>query len=422
MPDHRGLPAQGNPARPYSWRVERQGVRDQEPASPGTGAPTVRTTPPRVHPARAIAFRIAGQGLDHRRSVGQVGEVISACGLPDVPAGSANLALHARLHRLDHLALAAALREGDLYNVWGPRRTPYILEGPDVLIFGLGALPDREDALRSVLGPDVEAVDAAGLPAAAALAMVAAVMTEALRSRPLTKGELSAALHGRVPDALEAWCGACRSRHVPESLFRMGAVAAGALLDGGLPERFQLRSVGLAEVGGQDLAAARLELVRRFLRCFGPSTPQAFAAWAGTGLDDALRRWARLAPELVEMRMEGPVWVLQESLPVLRDPPPMHGVRLLPSGDPFLQQRDRATLLPDFDARRRLWRPSLGPGLVLLDGEAAGLWRSRWGLRRVEVRVEPLRQLSTADRDQIAIEAQRLAEFQGRPEGVVTFP
>lgn len=148
-----------------------------ETDSPGARTTDVRIIPPRVHPARAIAFRIAAHGLDSRRSVNLLGDIISACGIPDVPTGSANLALHARLHRLDRLALEAAVRDGDLFSIWGPRRVPHLVEGPDVLVFGLGALPDREDALRAVLGPDQEAVDAAGLPAAAALAMVAGAIT-----------------------------------------------------------------------------------------------------------------------------------------------------------------------------------------------------------------------------------------------------
>lgn len=392
------------------------------PETPTAGPTTssVRTPPPRVHPARAVAFRLAAHSLDARRSVGLLAQVVAACGIPDTPAGTSNVSLHARLHRLDRLSVGAALRNGALFSIWGPRRAPHVVGGPDVLIFGLGALPDREDALRSVLGVDQEAVTAAGLTAAAALAVVAGAITESLHAEALTKEELSAALHGRLPVALEPWCGTCRSHHVPETLFRMGAVAAGAIGDGGTPERLQLRTIGLAEVPGEHLAAARVELVRRYLRCFGPSTPEAFAAWAGTGIDDAVRRWNLLAPELVEMNLDGPVWMLHESIAMLRDPPPMRGVRLLPAGDPFLQQRDRATLLPDFDARRRLWRPSSGPGLVLVDGEPLGLWRTRNGIRRLELRIEPFRHFTMQERDEIAAETQRLAEFQGQWEGVLT--
>lgn len=373
-----------------------------------------------MHLARAIAYRVAAHGLAARRPPSLLREVIGACGIPDVPSGAANLALHARLDHLDRLIPAAALRNGALFSIWGLRRMTYLVQAPDVLVFGLGSLPDREEALRSVLGPDQEAADAAGVSAAAALAMVAAAMTEVLGQGALTREELSASLHGRLPAALEPWCGACRSSHVPESLFRMGATAAGAIAGGGEPERYQLGTQGLAEVPAGHLGAARVELVRRFLRCFGPSTPEAFAGWAGTGTGDAVRRWNRLAGELVELDLDGPAWMLRESVPLLRSPPPMRGARLLSAGDPFLQQRDRATLLRDFDARRRLWRPSGGPGLVLLDGEPVGLWRARWGLRSLEVRMEQLRPVTDPERDEIAAETQRLAEFQGLAQGMLS--
>ena len=202
-------------------------------------------------------------------------------------------------------------------------------------------------------------------------------------------------------------------------MFRLATVAAGALPQGSHPVRFALRGTSLADVSDGDLEAARLELVRRYLRCFGPATPEQFAAWAGTGPEDARRRWAALRAELVEMELQGRVWMLREGLGMLRDPPPGRGARLLPPGDPFLGQRDRATLLPDFDGRRRLWRPAGGPGLVLLDGEPIALWRSRSSLHRLEVRLEPLREIGPLEREEIAAEAQQLAEFRGETEAVL---
>jgi len=38
-------------------------------------------------------------------------------------------------------------------------------------------------------------------------------------------------------------------------------------------------------------AWARAELVRRYLHCYGPSTPQHFAEWAGIGPAQAGRAW-----------------------------------------------------------------------------------------------------------------------------------
>jgi hypothetical protein len=109
--------------------------------------------------------------------------------------------------------------------------------------------------------------------------------------------------------------------------------------------------------------------VRRYLHCHGPSTPGAFAEWTLRSPADA---------------------------DALADPPSADGVRLLPTQDPFLQQRDRATLLPDPALRRRPWRPVGGPGLLLLDGRPAATWRFQVHRERLRVTVEPFGTLPSA--------------------------
>jgi hypothetical protein len=346
--------------------------------------------------------------------------VTAGCGMPDTPLGTAASALHARLTRLDRRAVSNALRSMELVALWGPRRVNHLVPAGDVLTFGIGALPDREDALRAALGEAADAVAAAGMSAARAVVVVAAAIADSLRQGAMTKEEVSAALHGRIPIALEPWCGACRAAHVPEPLLRLAATAAGALLDGPNLTRLELRAPNLAELSDDQLTGARLELTRRYLRSFGPTTPEQFAAWAGTGTEDAVRRWQALGHELVEMQLGGRVWMLRESLALLRDPPLARGVRLLPPGDPFLDQRDRATLLPDFGDRRRLWRPGGAPGLVLFDGEPVAVWRSRSSPYRLRVRLEPFGDLGPNLREEIGVEVQHLAEFLGAGEGVLT--
>ena len=59
----------------------------------------------------------------------------------------------------------------------------------------------------------------------------------------------------------------------------------------------------------------------------------------------------------------------------LASPPAASGVRLLGGYDAYLDQRDRETLLPDRDLRKRVRRPLGNPGVVLVDGQLAALWR-----------------------------------------------
>ena len=62
------------------------------------------------------------------------------------------------------------------------------------------------------------------------------------------------------------------------------------------------------------------------------------------------------------------------------------------------------------ELRARVFRPAGAPGIVLADGEPAGLWRARRKGRRLEVEVEELRPL---DAGAVRAEALRLAPLRG---------
>jgi hypothetical protein len=97
----------------------------------------------------------------------------------------------------------------------------------------------------------------------------------------------------------------------------------------------------------------------------------------------------------------------------LASPPVPSGVRLLPVQDPYLQQRDRATLPEDDRARRKLWQPVRGPGGVLVDGNVVGTWRARTAGNRLMVTVEPFDRLPRGARKAIEDEAEQLAPLRG---------
>ena len=94
--------------------------------------------------------------------------------------------------------------------------------------------------------------------------------------------------------------------------------------------------------------------------------------------------------------------MLAADVPMLDDPPLAGGARLLPAGDPFLAQRDRATLLPDKARQRAVWRPVGSPGLVLMTGRPVGIWRAKQAGGRLRVTVEAFGSLG--DRQRTAIE------------------
>ena len=135
----------------------------------------------------------------------------------------------------------------------------------------------------------------------------------------------------------------------------------------------------LAEPPSMSLEDARAELVRRFLRVFGPATHTQLASWAQTAPSHAKQLFAAVEDELEPAAVEGRRgFVLAADVgSACRRRRAASGVRLLGGHDPYVAQPDRASLVPDDAVRKRLF-PSVGrPGVVLADGVLAGLWRGR---------------------------------------------
>ena len=305
---------------------------------------------------QAIAFRLAAQAADPR-----------AGALQDYPPGAA--------------ALALALRGADasgFVRTWSLRCVAHLVAAEALPIFTRGLLPTSEEEMRAFLaGSGDEALDASGRSRSDAIAETRAAIAAALRERgPLTRDALHEELRRRLPRELLMWCARCASHHSPPKVWRAAALD-GTYVFG--PERGRQPTFVVAERVGEapadELAA---ELVRRYLRWHGPSTPAELAAWAGVGPAQARRMWALVEPELVEVARGGErAWLLDADAAALRYAVPPAGVLLVGAGDPLLTARDRHTLAPDETLRRALFRPAGKPGAVLVDGELRGTWRAR---------------------------------------------
>lgn len=157
-----------------------------------------------------------------------------------------------------------------------------------------------------------------------------------------------------------------------------------------------------------DPPDARLELARRFIHVFGPTTPAAFAEWAGIGPATGLAAFEALGRSLAPVRTPiGDGWILSDDEPsFLAAPSPTSPARLLPSGDAYflLQGADRELLVPEADRRRALWTPRVWPGAVLVAGEVVGTWRRA----DTRVTIQSWRRLARAERESVEAEAESL--------------
>jgi hypothetical protein len=155
--------------------------------------------------------------------------------------------------------------------------------------------------------------------------------------------------------------------------------------------------------------AALRALVRRYLHAYGPATPRHFARWLAISPRYAAELFGRLEADLSRVELDGsaePFWVAAGDTGTPAEP--HRGIRLLPYFDPYVvagQPRDR--LYPGAAAARAL-TPSGQAGnypVVLVDGVVGGVWHQRRSGRKLALTVEPLAELTAAQRRELDQEA-----------------
>ena len=154
-------------------------------------------------------------------------------------------------------------------------------------------------------------------------------------------------------------------------------------------------------------AEATAELVRSYLRGFGPAAPKQIADWAGlpvTRVNQALERL-----QLRRFRGDGGERLVDLPRLPLPDPDTPAAVRFLPVWDATLLVHARRTqILPD-EYRPRVFNPKTPHAVntFLVDGQVTGTWKVVKGA----VSLDPFRRLGKGERAELDAEAERLAAF-----------
>jgi winged helix DNA-binding protein len=352
-----------------------------------------------IDAAQALAFRVAGHRL-HRRT-DPLTAIAAACGLQESPPGWAPVALHARSNgTLEDVA-------DDVVTVNAMRGAPYIVPRADVRVFTTALVPD-DDGLKSLVGtaPSREVTEA-GFTVREALDRIAGAARDGLSGGPLDRDAFHQALRERLPDGLLPWCRGCQSHHVRPGFWRALGPLGVTAYDG--KARWALASDPPRwAVAGEDAGA---ELVRRFLRAYGPGTHTQLAKWGQTAPAHAKALFAAVGDELEPVEVDGRrAWILADDVARLQDPPAARGVRLLGGFDPYVAQPDREALVPDRALRTKLF-PAVGrPGIVLHDGVLTGLWKGRRKGDTLQVEVDWLTGAAEVD---IAAQAAAVARLRG---------
>src|SRR5262249_24527609 len=163
-----------------------------------------------------------------------------------------------------------------------------------------------------------------------------------------------------------------------------------------------------------DETEARAELMRRYLRAYGPATLKDFAYWCGLSMADARVVRTRLDAELLE---QNGFLILRSDVRTMNAAPVQSSsVHLLPHFDVYLLAHSLKDHLIDSRFYKRVFRSQwwISP-VVLVDGRIAGVWACEPGRLRIEVGIELFSRVSRNCRNEIRARAQSLAEFFQRP-------
>lgn len=376
-----------------------------------------------------IAFRLHAHHLTERVSRGGLLDASGRCGVQNSPPGSALLALHARVHELTRERVDEAVAEDrSLLQSWCMRGAPFHFPTEDAPVFTTGVLPPTEGALRQFVLGAGPAVDKLGLDLTEAVELAGAEIVDVLTGRRLAIDALGARIAERIGRKL--------SKGRRDIWEQEGPHAAGQPL-GEAVVHFCVRVLALQQVvcfapraGNKapfvlahewlrgpvprtEPEAARAELLRRYLRCYGPSTRADFAAWLGLRAGDVAPWWSQVEDEMVQVGFgRRTTWVLADDLDALRSPPTPKGARLLPPRDPYIQLRDRDTIV-DKKYHRDVWKAVGAPGTVLTDGRITGSWRPRTSGRKLTVSITSFGPLSARHRKSLETEAEQLAPLRG---------
>lgn len=378
-------------------------------------------------------YRLRAHHLDRRLPAGELEAAAGACGLQNSPPGAWETALFHRVQGCTLPALDEALcARKELLQAWSYRGAPVVFPTREsgVFLSALAALPGEEPWVytRGVSA----ALEFLGLSFDRLLPLVkeaaAYLDSHTVKSKEALDRTLAALVAPRLPAEKRPLWDAPSMYGAPDRQTVGGAVVS-----------FLLRPCAFASLvvfgrrqdgsptftsfqnwtGGppQPQPDTERELVRRFLRCYGPAARGDLAAWLGCSPRQAARLWGGVADELEPVRLQGKTRYLLASERQAFDTGDGEGQALLLLGphDPYLDLRDRAVVLPDPALQRRVWKTVANPGAVLKGGRIVGVWQAKAAGGGLEARLSVWEALTAAERRSLEQRAEEYAAFRRLP-------
>jgi hypothetical protein len=166
--------------------------------------------------------------------------------------------------------------------------------------------------------------------------------------------------------------------------------------------------------GLMSATEAQCELLRKYLRSYGPATLNDFSHWSGISMQEVKPLLPVLEPELVEIPggRKGSFLLREDAEALKKNSAREVSIRLLPIFDSYLlAHREKDHLLSPQHYKRVYRNQGWISPVVLIDGAIAGVWSHKLQNKKLRVEVEPFGKLSKAARTGIEREAGHLARF-----------
>jgi hypothetical protein len=221
-----------------------------------------------------------------------------------------------------------------------------------------------------------------------------------------------------VPKEITYDCRSCGARHIAGNVWQHSGLAGAVEVEA----RGKEATLGpIKNLPGPPARNDGVEgLISTYLRLLGPATPVEVAKYFGSATAEMKKVWPG---DLAEVTVDGrKAWLPSAALTGLTSAKPVAGVRLLPPMDALLQARDRDLLVPDKKRQKEVWRILGNPGVLLADGEIAGVWRAKMaGRKRIDLTVTPFGSLTAKARTAVEQEAAEVARAREAADVTVSY-
>lgn len=334
--------------------------------------------------------------------------VTCTAGIQAQVMSAAELALWARVDGISPEDVQSALwQDRTLIKTWAMRGTLHLISASELPLYV---------AARSIYETHNWANYFAyyGLTPAQHRAFLAAV-PQVLGSNPMTREELATALakHIGAPKLRSLILSSGWGSPLKPSAFR-GDLCFGPKRGSTVTFVYPRKWINNWQSVEPELALQ--EIARRYLRAYGPATPENFARWWGGGgrVTPAKKLFQSIGDELEEVDVEG--WramALQTTLKPMQILEAQGVVRLLPLFDAYVLGigRDHEPLLPKA-YKIRVFRPQGWiSAVVLVDGFMKGVWEYKIRRSQTIVRVHMFSSPAASVKQGIESEVERLNAF-----------